>query len=208
MSKYTPKKYVNWDKCFSNEKYLYINIPKNASTTLRNLLNTKRNTFIFDDNKIIFTVIRNPLERIVSSFFECSKLRNDGPREITIKSEWYKNFNSNIIKSFELFVDFLSQKVDGEYYFYDAHTHPQYLYLDKKNIKLEDLDYVFLMENLDELFEKLKLKKVKTKQNENKNKPLAEKIRKHIQSNETLKNKINSLYKTDLKIYNKVKNKE
>ena len=88
MSKYAPKNYINFEKCFTNEKYCYINIPKNGSTTLRSLLKTKRDTFDNNKGKLVFTVLRDPMTRIISSFFECSKLRGDGPKDITIKSKF------------------------------------------------------------------------------------------------------------------------
>ena len=143
--KYEPASIGHWKGCFANDKICNINIPKNASTTIRTLFNLNGCDFYnwTRENEHLKTmiVIRNPMTRILSSFMEIMKLRKDGPRETTETSEFYKH-RKNMDRCFELFLDYITNN------FYDGHVLPQYLFLVEKNITLKDVDYVIDFDDL------------------------------------------------------------
>jgi len=195
-------------KCFVNhsEKYLYINVPKNASTSLRS-------TILFEEfapyksfeasEYIKFIVFRNPFDRVVSSFMELKKLRPDGPRNITLNSEWY--LEKNLQKSFEKFLYFIEDN------FYDGHVFPQVTFLDHKGISLSDVDEILLFDTLEADCENLIKKysqivsKSKKLQHRRKSSPAQVAIlRKMINSNTDIHEHIKRIYIKDCEIYDKL----
>jgi len=147
------KKDFKMIKCFPNrlQKYLYINVSKNASTSIRK-------SIIFDgyepynslesvDKYLKFMVVRNPFNRVISSYNEVKKLRRDGPWKITQRASWYQE--PNLLKSFEMFLEFITGN------FYDNHVKPQKIFLDDKGISLSDIDEILLMDNLEKDFNRL-----------------------------------------------------
>lgn len=140
--------------CFINEskKICLINIPKNASSSLRSALSL--NVTYYDHNKYKdykkIIVLRNPMSRIISSYNEVLKLRKE-TKHITITTKFYQN-RRNIEKSFDLFLDHIKNN------FYDIHTVPQYLFLKQKGLAIEDIDDVLLLDNLNHGIERIKIK--------------------------------------------------
>ena len=134
--------------CFVNEELnlVFINIPKNSSTAIRGSIPLIIEEYN-DSHKyyIKFLVIRNPFDRIISSYFEVIKLRRDtgNTSEITKNKTFYLNKNP-IELSFYSFVKDLY--ING---FYEDHTFPQIEYLRKKGINIEDNTLnILLFENI------------------------------------------------------------
>lgn len=122
-------------------------IPKNASTTLKNIIDTTKTRKYFDYKhrfekyeKLI--VIRDPMYRAMSIYNEIMKLRIDGDYKKTMASKFYKERN-DLKKSFSLFLDEIKNN------FYDFHLTFQCHALTHMDLTLEDLDYIFLFEELD-----------------------------------------------------------
>ena len=113
-----------------------IHITKNGSSSLRDMFNLKYAKYEHNCKNKTVVFIRNPMTRIVSSFTQILKTNPRKYMAITRNSEFYKNRN-NIEKSFELFLDFIKDN------FYDVHIYPQVAFLRQKNLKPEDIDYVF-----------------------------------------------------------------
>jgi len=140
--------------CFINEhqKICLINIPKNASTSLKSSLSLKvtyyDNKKYKDYKKII--VLRNPMSRIISSYNEVMKLRKE-TKHITSVTKFYQN-RGNIKKSFNLFLDYIKNN------FYDIHTVPQYLFLKQKGLSIKDIDDIILLDDIDNGLKKIMLK--------------------------------------------------
>ena len=124
-------------------------IQKCASSSLREVffspLLTKYSPEIFSQKDYIHVIcIRDPLSRIISSYLEIMKLRNESPvRRITAQQKFYKEKN-NVIYSFQLFLEAIQQG------YFEPHLSPQYLFLEKKNLSLKDMDFIILFENLEE----------------------------------------------------------
>jgi len=139
------------DYCFHSPKgnlpkLIFVNIPKNASSSVRFALGLTEYTRYQDipgrESYSSLCIIRNPLTRIVSSYNEVLKLRDDGPAKYTKSMDWYKN-RRNPIKSFRLFLEEIS---NGN--FYDIHTFPQKKALEDKQLDLDGIDDVILFEEL------------------------------------------------------------
>jgi hypothetical protein len=200
-------------QCFVNRarKYLFISIAKNASTSIRESIvfdrgGRKSYDSLENANEYVkFMVVRNPFDRIISSFSEVRKLRKDGPWNITKDSSWYRE--KNLIKSFELFLEFIRDN------FYDNHVRPQKDWLDHKGLSLSDIDEILLMDTLREDYNKLikSYPQILTKS------PRLEHARKmpskdrllledFIESSEGPKERIRGLYQEDCKMYKKLVN--
>lgn len=121
------------------------NVPKNSSTTLSIALKLQHHLYsnVKDRAKTYLKLfsVRNPLYRPVAIYNELLKLRKDGPYQITEKMEFYKQRNNPLL-SFRLFLEEIND------FFYDPHTYPQHQALTKKDLTLRDMDYIFLVENL------------------------------------------------------------
>lgn len=145
MNKWLPSNF-DFSKCFCNNKFMFINIPKNASTSIRSTLKLRRCKFK-NDKRIKFAVIRNPITRIISSFIEITKLRKDGPYQETLRTDWFKTYkNGNIRKSFNMFLNYIDNHL------YNSHTHRQIDYIASKSLTIHDLDFVLLFEDLETQF--------------------------------------------------------
>ena len=141
-------------RCFVNDekKICFINIPKNASTTIRTSFKL-RHVQLTDKykayNKII--VIRDPMTRAVAIFNEVIKLRADGNPGKTIKTHFYKTFKvkHDIPKSFDSFLDYIKNDL------YDDHMVEQYRFLENNALTIGDIEHVILFDNLNKELEKL-----------------------------------------------------
>ncbi len=141
-------------RCFvdNKRKLCFINIPKNASTTIRRLFNLKH-VRLTDNykkyNKII--IIRDPMTRIVSIFNEVLKLRADGNNpDKTRRTQFYRTFKvNNIPKSFDLFLDYIKNDL------YDDHMVEQYRFLENNGLTINDIEHVIPFDNLNKELKKL-----------------------------------------------------
>lgn len=196
-------------RCLINRKkqYVFINVPKNASTSIRNTVQFDEfinfNTIKNPDMYFKFMVIRNPIYRAISSYLEVSKLRKDGRPQMTQNSAWYKEPNK--AKSFMMFLDF----IDGN--FYDPHTIPQVNFLKDKNLTIDDIDIKLLHESITEDFNtlianhkriivKCKLPKMQVGAAATKGS-----LTKLVEGDEGIQKRILEIYPEDAKIYDDIK---
>lgn len=193
------------EKCFVNHSagYLYINISKNASTSLRSsiLFEEYAPYTLFNARDYIkFVVFRNPFDRVVSSFMELKKLRADGPCNITLGSEWYSK--KDLQKSFEEFLYFIEDN------FYDRHVFPQITFLEHKGVSLSDMTEILLFDTLEVDYAKLirkypkitsKSKKLQHKRKSNNTQVAI--LKKMINSNTDIYEHIKRIYTKDCEIY-------
>jgi len=198
-------------RCHINNKnkYIFINISKNASTTIHNTLRFDMFSN-YDAEKYRdyykFIILRNPINRIISSYLEIIKLRSDGPFNITKNSKWFNE--PDVTKSFSMFLDFIDNN------FYDSHVLPQINFLKDKNLTINDMDCVLLHEKLkDDYLELIKLNKnietlshLKNLQvgNNHKKKLLKE----FVIGNKEIEQRVSKIYNEDTEIYNIFKNKQ
>ena len=87
------------------------------------------------DNKVLFCVVRNPYDRMVSEF----KFYN----------KFYKKNNNPSKENLNKFIKKIPKLIQGKKIKYDGHLLPQYKYLENINIKSEN---ILKFENLDEDF--------------------------------------------------------
>lgn len=129
-------------------------IPKNGSTTIRKALNAKKqmkwDAKKYNKNYKKLFAIRNPLYRPISIYKEVLKRRDDfkpltkiKPCVMTQNAAFYKK-REDVKLSFKLFLQMIENN------FYDPHITFQYEALSHKNLTLEDMDFIFLFENLSE----------------------------------------------------------
>lgn len=206
-NEWLPENFPRFDLCFLNDKFILINIPKNASTSIRNTLSLHRRepfsnyTKNSEYKKIV--VIRDPMRRVISSYMELIKLRKDGPYLETSGSEWFKLHQKDSEKSFKLFIDYIENRL------YDAHVHTQYDYINKKGLDLEGIDYVLSFEYLERDFnnmcDDLGINKELQWTNMSKSNVIKNKIKKLVEEDEVLQNKIKKIYYNDFLLYKKVK---
>jgi len=197
------------DYCFLKKGcgVMFINTPKNASTSIRNSLGFDQYQ-IYDkltnpDDYKKFIILRDPIERAVSSYLEIRKLRGDGPSSTSRSLPWYKI--ANPIESFKQFLEDIS---GGN--FYDGHSFPQYKCIEDKGLTIEDIDDVLLFERLPEDFAKLVSKyslKGALKHSNKSDGGTKKQILDYVLGDEDTKNKIIELYQIDYDLYTKEKEK-
>jgi len=195
-----PQNFNNFDKCFLNNQFILINIPKNASTTLRHTLHLSQRVSYPTTNthkKII--IVRDPFQRIVSSFMELIKLRKDGAYLETASTTWFKLINSDLEKSFDVFLDYINNRL------YDSHVHPQIEYIKRKNIELEEIDYILLFEDLKKDFKEmckdLNISKKLQYHNKTHNNKYKDSLNNLIATNKDIRKKIEYIYTEDINLY-------
>lgn len=202
-----------------NYKLLYLYINKNASSSMRTLFNmengNRRQNFsqVQEQNPDYrsLIILRNPYTRITSSYNEICKCRRDAKPvfkelkknppawELTSKSEFYKNFRKNEFeKSFDLFLNFID-----EHGFYEPHLIPQSLFLTEKNLTLNDVDFVYLLDKgrnpIKEICNDFQIKK----QSPQTNKTKYNKI-KSIELTDNQKKIVDKLYPEDVEMYKEI----
>jgi|TARA_R110000787_G_scaffold10472_6_gene35551 hypothetical protein len=206
-NEWLPENFPRFNLCFLNDKFILINIPKNASTSVRNALSLHRREPFSNETKNSghkkIVVIRDPVKRVVSSYMELIKLRKDGPHLETSGSEWFKLHQTNSEKSFKLFIDYIEDRL------YDSHIHTQCDYINKKGLSIEDMDYILLFEYLDRDFNDmcgdLGINKKLKWDNKSKLNVIKNKIKKLVKEDVGLIDKIKKIYSEDFTLYNKVK---
>ena len=208
-NQWLPENFTRFNKCFISNKFILINIPKNASSSMREAIKVKSRVDFLECStnsyKKTCVVIRDPYTRIISTFSELLKLRMDGPYWETLQSEWYKvykqNPEKNIKKAFKLFLDYIEKRL------YDSHLHTQTSYLEGKNISIEEIDYVLLFENLNRDFkkmcEKMKLPYRINWANKITKRNLKSTLKELIDNDETIKNSIKNIYREDFILHHK-----
>lgn len=198
--------------CFVDDKkkFALIHIYKNASISMRNVLNMRGKYREWDDIKNLdittLCVIRDPIKRVVSSYQYLLRLEDNGfidkhPTHITKETDFFKN-QSNPVKSFNQFISFIEE--NG---FYDAVTLPQTQFLSDRGITIKDIDEVLVQERMDEDFNKFKikygLKKNILVDNKSDNK-ISDFLNDYITKDPQLEFTIKNLYKEDFIMYNEL----
>lgn len=178
-----------------------IAIPKNASSSLRHGLSLKtlKNYFELDEkikSKLkLITVLREPISRFVSAYLEILVRANDSP-----KTKDKKFFQ--MPESIDRFTEFVSEIERDNY---DAHVEHQHFYLydheDKALPFYRILNFSDLKNDFDQLKSDLNLKENLIHINE---KSLNRKkfVYSYLQEDPTLLDRIKSIYKRDILIYN------
>ena len=202
------------DGCFidDDKKFALIHIYKNASISMRNALGMRgkyHNWSDIKDGKIkSICIIRNPMERIVSSYQYLLRLEDNGfinkhPIHITKETDFFK-IKINPIKSFLAFLDYIE-----EHGFYDAVTLPQTEFLSDRGLTINDIDEVMIQERLSDDFKVFKEKyglDVELRCDNRGNNDTTNILNGLISSHIDIQKRIVRLYKKDFKLYNKLIN--
>jgi hypothetical protein len=209
---------------------IYINTAKNASTTLLSwcggnehipiqyysYLGVHSLYGVQNEEKVInlipkLFIIRNPIDRVVSSFFEVMKLvRADKfigtltPEEEDKFLDW-ANKKYNLIDSFNMFLKSISDNN-----FYDRHTFPQVVSLNDSGFPIDEVSALLfenLGEELDAFCKKYNILNPRKFLITNKTmSPLKKELEMYVNSNIDIQNKIKEIYKEDWDLYSKIKN--
>jgi hypothetical protein len=136
-------------------KLIFIGVPANASTSIRNALNLKG----YDNNYIsilslgskeidypTFAIVRDPIERLISGYLKvCDRATGDSPH--ILKTNFYKLKDQK--KRFYEFVNELERGM------FDCHIERQCFYLTDSLGKPFEIDYYLKVENLSEDFSRM-----------------------------------------------------
>ena len=199
------------DGCFvdDDKRFVLIHIYKNASISMRNALSMRGKYHEWNDIKDTgiksICIIRNPMERVVSSYQYLLRLEDNGflnkhPIHVTKETEFFKN-KEHPIESFEMFMDYIS--ING---FYDAVTLPQTDFLSDRGLTIDDIDEVMVQERLSENFNKFKIKYGVEADINNDNvsdNKVSKVLNDYIKTNPRAQERIIQLYKSDFDMYNK-----
>ena len=185
-------------------KLIFLNIPKNASTTIRLHLKLEHILLSSIKNKEqfkTFTVLRDPYSRVISSYQEVLKCRNDAIDPKFLKTaKYFKLYQQNEVeKSFNEFLNQLEIK------FFDSHVVPQKMWLGWRNINIDDIHFVLNMNNgiQKEVYEMTKNLNMPIKIQSNKrpsNQIVKSKIQNIINTNQDIKNKVYKIYQQDFEL--------
>lgn len=192
--------WINPDKSLA-----FFGIPKNSSTSIRRAMGSSLNVeFYYDKNKSItedtvkFSVIREPLDRCLSSYLEVIKrATQDAPA--TLLKKFY-----NMPEGKDRFIEFLNE-IDKD--FYEVHTTPQSYLLTDPEGNLMDLDYLFIAEDLQTGINKLKADKgieLKIQRINASKGDQKEMVKNYL--DDTLIERIKQIYSDDFELYEKIKN--
>ena len=182
--------------CWYNDDLCFIGVPKNASSSFRqsfkvggnldNYLNPKNKKI--KDLKLV-TVIREPLDRVISGYLETIKRREKN----TINKKFFKMDESK-----ERFIEFLNELEIG---FFDCHIEKQYFYMTDNNNNLLPFDLIIDFDEFNDSVKKLNKNPITTNVS-----PTGRKKMVKGYLDDTLISRINNIYKEDFKLYKKFKN--
>jgi hypothetical protein len=205
----------NIDGCFVSIEHniCLIHIYKNASIAIRNSFNMRgkyhKYVDIKDQNLTTITIIREPISRIISIYQYMLRDEDYGfpvqhnPEKIR-KMDFYIQ-RDDIIKSFNSFLNEL------EISFFSAVSLPQTTFLEHRNIKIDDFDYVLLQETIDDDFKKFtdqyEIKGVTLVNSNCSDKSISFLLNNYVENNKDIQDKIKRLYHSDFELYEHVKNK-
>jgi len=192
--------------CWYNEdnKLCFIAVPKNASTSLRNGFNLTKMDNYFNLNKglknelKLITVIRNPLDRLVSSYLEVLVRLHDSPK--TGDKKFY-----HMNESIERFEEFISELERDTY---DAHVETQSFYVTDDKGQLLPFYKILTFESLSNQINTLKtelgintnIPHLNQKHNDKKNM-----VYKYLKNDTSLIERIKKIYNCDYKLIEKIK---
>ena len=194
---------------YFNLNFIYIAVDKNASTAIDTWGGPEKSPPIGGMSELGSTVrhlipklfiIRNPIDRVVSSFFEVMKLvrankfrKTLTPEEENKFLEWAKQ-KYNLIDSFNMFLKSISNNN-----FYDTHTFPQISYLDNSGFDISEVSPLLfenLGEELNEFCKKYNILNPKKFLILNKTmNPRKKEVQEYVNSNTDIQNKIKEFIK-------------
>ena len=124
----------------SGRRLVFLNIPKNASTTIRNVLKMTKvqNIFLAWPNDYIFAVLRDPFMRFVSGYHEAI---SRAYKTTKLQSFWE---HRNTPEGIELCLQDLREDI------FDIHLTPQSFWLYDESDKPYDIDRYINFANLDQ----------------------------------------------------------
>lgn len=197
------------DGCFvdEEERFAFIHIYKNASISLRNALKMRGRYFTFTEKQnslIKICIIRNPIERVVSSYLYLLRLEHNGfphkhPTHLTEKAEFYLT-RHRPVRSFLSFVEAIK---DGN--FYDAVTLPQIEFIRHRGLSINDIEEVMIQENICKDFDKFssKYRIAASFPKDNTSSPkISQLLNNYISHSPDLRKAIIDLYREDVVLYN------
>ena len=186
------------------KKYSFLAIPKCASNSIRDMsgCKSKADFKIYPSYKR-FTIIREPIARYVSGFIEVMLPASDYPKgryhyNLGLNNKMKKYLDSlnkekNIVDTFIKFTNGIIERG-----FFEVHTEPQHYYI------INDI-VIYKLENMNEFIKDFHLKNISFK---NKTEFLNEKNKiLEFLSNDNFKNKLTTLFKQDITLYNSFDNK-
>lgn len=200
--------------CFvdSSEKYALIHIFKNASISLRNALNMRGNYREWKEIKNIknietLCVVREPIKRFISAYQYILRLEDGGgfphrhPIEVTRCANFFL-YKDDVVESFLMFLDFVEKRG-----FYDAVLVSQKQFLKSRNLSIEDINHVFILEKIDDQYKNFcKLKGIKNKLKIDNSSPTEKtnELLNFVNFKPKVKNRILNLYEEDFILYNEL----
>lgn len=181
-----------------NPKLFLVSIPKNGSTSIRLSFGLDKHAHLTDVDRSAFkimAVIRNPLDRIASSYLEILKRPSKSAKE--------KPF-VRMPAGREGFCNFVDCLV--EYGAFDQHAMRQSDRLLCSDGKVYDFDYLILFDRFSwevDLMSHLMGSEIKVGHN-NASCEMAKEIREWVLNDEELRKKIIGFYSEDWRIYNEI----
>ena len=184
-------------------RLIFLGVPKNASTSIRKSL--KFNEGLENQKKSLnpkikelsdykaFSIIRNPIKRFVSAYYETLKRKERGAQ----MQPYFRMAGSG------KFIQFIT---DVENSFFDGHVVTQYSCI-SDNDKLLDIDFIIDFDCIEEqlIKEKIVPSNFHLRKNNIGNNSGIDDIECLLESREDLRNRISEIYKKDFYIYNKLK---
>lgn len=140
-----PKMYSTWID--HNRKLIYCKIPKNAGSTMMNILSMPYANRCFHpverEDYFTFCIIRNPIDRFFSGFEELSKRKS----RVTVNSDYWKY--KDPCDQIRSLVDDMEIFMSKSPYYFDPHIRPQTWYLSYDDGSPYIIDKFYNIENLD-----------------------------------------------------------
>lgn len=187
-----------------DHKILIFVLTKGGSSSVRNLALNKRIISATNLDKSKYTnvlILRDPYTRIIGQYFEIMNLRPDSNHEYVRTTDFFKH-RGNLEKSFELFLDEIHNN------HWDHHLVSLDRYLRDTEMKIENFQHIIKLENINneftEIAKKHNIKCTFPHSYANTNKAIVTKLKKFIQENEHIKDKIKRNYPYDCKIYKSI----
>jgi len=188
-------------------KIACLGIPKCASTSLRNQFKMSELMLVEDipDDYFLFSVIRNPIGRIISAYIEvvekCRAYPNGRYNTDLELSEDQVSLLDDLMADYDdcgRFSVYLS-KIQDELGFFELHCVPQIIYLTNENNQLIPRIEIFRIDRLEALEKRLGTKIQKENQSENPG--LKNKLGHFVMANSTIRKQIAQLYNYDARIW-------
>jgi len=166
---------------------------------------------VFDDidmaDFVKICVVRNPIYRCISIYQYLLRLENSQnkfhPTHLTATSDFYK-CKDNPVESFNLFLN----HIEGGNFF-DAVCQPQIKFIKDKNLKVSDIQYWFIQENLNNDFnnfcrEYLLDETIRLAHNNKSDDVVKLTLTNYVDNNESVIDKISSIYHEDIDLYKRI----